>query len=490
MSKHRLLLAIAGSTLLLACNEPKNQRGATAVAHALALPQKDSGTLITAPASLLSPSSVRPSPAESGQYLPVPEKGAARTVLALASEPVFLQGPEGTIVSIAPNSLVLAGSGEAPKGPVSISIQEYISTAAILQANLSTTSGGRLLETAGMIYISATSEGAPCALMPGRTASVTFAGRRSGDGMQLFTGRMVNGGVDWELQEQEYFYDDVGECDMRRYVMTDPAFPNGPGALKQFLARRLDWPDDREGPVTTVDVVLSYEVNAQGLAGKPSIQSSLSPRYDSAFAAALQEMPRWRPATCNGSPVSATIVHRLSYWWPENASPGNARMHYNISPPAIDSTYPRVEPRRQTFMTFRTPSLGWINCDRFIEDSREKTEFFVNVSGDPDVKLVFHNIRSVMQGSPAAGKCVFPGVPKGEPVTVVAFRKEGTQLFMAMSDTNTGAEGLKELVFQKADKEMIRERLLQLDERIRRATALKPAGTEPGYVFQQSKTTR
>jgi hypothetical protein len=495
MRKQCLMAALAGSLLLFACNGPAQRKPgserqspeAASLQNKIALPDAtQTATQVPETAAPVTAGNqvrnAKPSRANSTQ-----------SVTVKPTESVFLRGSQGTYVYIAPNSFVLEGSCKEPTGPVTISLQEFQSLPDILQADLSTTSGGRLLETGGMIYLSAAADGQQCALRQGTRAEVTFPGRSAGDGMQLFTGRMVNGKIDWLLQEQPYLRESNGCEGKPRDLFSDPWYPPGTGSLRQFMTGRLDWPDDRPGPITIVDVLAHYEINAEGIAGKPSLEGSISPGFDTLFAEALRRMPRWRPAFCNARPVSSAITQRISFWWPADATGNDVRIKCAVSQPFIDSTYPYYPRLRTTAFTFQTPSLGWINCDRFLEDNRPQVELYVKTDAPADVKLVFHNIRSMMTGeladaSTTEAKSVFRNIPRGEPVTAVAFRQEGTQLYFAMAEGNTAAGKIENLVFEKTTKEDALKRLMALDARLR-LTASRAARLPPtnDYAFQPSK---
>lgn len=67
-------------------------------------------------------------------------------------------------------------------------------------------------------------------------------------------------------------------------------------------------------------------------------------------------------------------------------------------------------------------NLGWINCDRFYDDNRQKTEILVSLSEtkSPSVLLVFSDLNSVMSYSgKRKEQYYFSGVPLGETIEIV-----------------------------------------------------------------------
>ena len=70
-----------------------------------------------------------------------------------------------------------------------------------------------------------------------------------------------------------------------------------------------------------------------------------------------------------------------------------------------------------------TEQLGWINCDRFV-DEPEVTDVIVQVDAksNPSLRMVFEDINSVMSGYYINGDQVqFSGVPVGRQMTIVGY---------------------------------------------------------------------
>ena len=94
---------------------------------------------------------------------------------------------EGTRIKIPANSLVYE-NGNTPNGDVKIEITEFYSMLDIVNQQLSTTSNGKVLESAGMINIEATRNDNPLRLKGGTLMDVQFAERAENDGFGLFYG--------------------------------------------------------------------------------------------------------------------------------------------------------------------------------------------------------------------------------------------------------------------------------------------------------------
>lgn len=120
----------------------------------------------------------------------------------LSDKEIEIIGKQGTRINIAPNSLI-DSEGKLASGMIDFTLEEFYSTSDIIQAKLNTTSDGEILETAGMIKISATSNGKELRIKDGSTITVEFKSNDSLDqsNMQLFNGQFQHGHINWELGE-------------------------------------------------------------------------------------------------------------------------------------------------------------------------------------------------------------------------------------------------------------------------------------------------
>lgn len=75
--------------------------------------------------------------------------------------------------------------------------------------------------------------------------------------------------------------------------------------------------------------------------------------------------------------------------------------------------------------------LGWINCDRFVDDVSPRTDLHILADGQPSNSqttkyyLVFQDIKSIMPFEAVDNKLVVKNIPSGQNVTVVGIRVEG-----------------------------------------------------------------
>ena len=105
-----------------------------------------------------------------------------------------ITGEKGTKIKFQKNCFRI------PKGDslVDISFREYTTKADALFANLSTmTPDGKLIESKGMIHISAKTNNRPVTLKSNKPMELTFPARKTGDSTLIFYGKRFENGVIW-----------------------------------------------------------------------------------------------------------------------------------------------------------------------------------------------------------------------------------------------------------------------------------------------------
>ena len=113
-----------------------------------------------------------------------------------ASETQKIIGENGTEVLIPANSFI-DGFGKLVSGNVEIEIIEAAELTDFLTSNLQTLSNDNLLESAGMVFIDAKSKGKSLRIADGQKMSVSMPMMRTGEGFQMFIGKMDDGVLNW-----------------------------------------------------------------------------------------------------------------------------------------------------------------------------------------------------------------------------------------------------------------------------------------------------
>ncbi|WP_305029605.1 hypothetical protein [Hymenobacter convexus] len=124
---------------------------------------------------------------------------AAQTFVIRPNRDTLVTGPQGTQLLVPANAWALSDSSAT----VQLTLREFYTATDMVLAGLSTTSGPELLETGGMLHLTATANGRPVALRPGAFVHLRLPAKEKKPGMRLFEGVMSGPGqaVDWRLPQ-------------------------------------------------------------------------------------------------------------------------------------------------------------------------------------------------------------------------------------------------------------------------------------------------
>lgn len=118
---------------------------------------------------------------------------------------------------------------------------------------------------------------------------------------------------------------------------------------------------------------------------------------------------------------------------------------------------------------FSIKNFGWINCDRFYEDIRERKDLaaaFILPEPEKNILetynyIVFDSLMSVIPlYKEDSGHWVCPGLPSGEAITCVSIQKSGSRLYYGTLKTHVGDWALTVTMHEIKEQEL--EKLLDL----------------------------
>jgi hypothetical protein len=117
----------------------------------------------------------------------------------------------------------------------------------------------------------------------------------------------------------------------------------------------------------------------------------------------------------------------------------------------IETASPKLGVQELNTYVFASSQLGLINCDRFYDIKEEnKTDLLVRSSlyNDLKVYLVFDEIRSIMQGKVISGEIAFERVPKGYKAKVIGISHSDGKPVMAKVQTTIGDDNIELMAFE------------------------------------------
>jgi len=108
----------------------------------------------------------------------------------------ILKGKSGTLLHIYKNSFI-DSNGQKISGEIEIELKEAIKSSDIILSGLTTTSNGLFLESGGMIYINASSNGNRLEISEGNFIGAIVPCQKLVEGMKVYEGEVDSNGINW-----------------------------------------------------------------------------------------------------------------------------------------------------------------------------------------------------------------------------------------------------------------------------------------------------
>jgi hypothetical protein len=137
----------------------------------------------------------------------------------------------------------------------------------------------------------------------------------------------------------------------------------------------------------------------------------------------------------------------------------------------LDSTAAVAKVRHDSLMQtdadyymMNTGKLGWINCDRFYDNNKPKTNIIAAVKPNKNVtvKLIFKDILSVMNMNISAGNYMASQVPVKEKACIMVVEKRPEGNFYAIKDIYTSYDIVEGFDFKPLTMEAVKKELDKL----------------------------
>lgn len=386
-----------------------------------------------------------------------------KTVIINQNRDTTLTFKEGTKVTIKANSFQFESGGVLSDSQVELSVGEYYELGDLLTGNLNTQTKDGILETGGTVYIEAKSGGQKCELKEGMNLEIEFPTEKKVGNMQTFEGKWKNSRIVWEPELEisaSFFY----------WVDADAQYPGGALKLTDYITKSVLYPEEaiennREGVVST-----SFVIDTNGRISDIKIEQGEFECLNQESMRVIQEMPNWIPAENNGSKVATKvrlpITYTLDNGFPnKETSSGKKRSFKSFEDKMNSEGEAVIRSSEVSSYILSVSNLGWINCDRFYEDSREKVALVVEVKPEENVnmKLVFDTRKSVMQAFKTDGKYTFNRIPVGERVTVVAVKIVDNECYFAIQKATVGSNPIGSMNYKKVTMEELQSAMAGLN---------------------------
>jgi TonB family protein len=229
----------------------------------------------------------------------------AQTFSINSNKDTLLTCLEGTTIRIRPNSFISEKTEKSISGVVKITVTEYYKLSDILLANLTTTSDNLLLETGGMIHITAVSDNENCKIKDGQKIEIGFPAKSKKEGMQLFTGEWNENRVNWQAASNSTDLNKIFEK-----VDVQPQFPGGDKKMMEYL-NNIKYPEKAKEQNIQGVVRVNFTIDREGNVRDAVVVKGIHPACDREVLKSVLKFPKFKPAQIKGENVNAN--YSLSY---------------------------------------------------------------------------------------------------------------------------------------------------------------------------------
>jgi TonB family protein len=412
---------------------------------------------------------------------------------------------EGTMIQINANSFVSEKTGNPISETVQLVVKEYYKISDMILANLTTTSGGKILETGGMLHISVTNNRENCILKPGSEIKTGFPFSGKKDDMDLFYGEQTNNIINWKLANKA---DDVKIDDELRitvsperesnsevfFIVEDMLeFPGGDLAMRRFLIENGGYPSTMLNKEIEGKVMVTFVVDSDGNTTNIRVVEGLDETLDKVAVYVVSNFPKWKPGRQRGRPVAVSytipvafsakkgeltideidkankLEEKLKSFKYDNESAkylSNSDKIRKFEEKIENENFKETSAFEVNRYLFSTTRLGWLNCDRFLKENRKLTDLFImNENSDNTiVNVIFHRFKSLIPGSIESEKIVFRNIPEGEKVTIVAIKAVESKILFSVTETTVTEKKEVTLDFQQVTLELLKKEMEKLNK--------------------------
>ena len=376
-----------------------------------------------------------------------------------------LECKKGTQLFFQNDSFVDA-NGKTVSGEVKLVVEECYDLDEIAAAKLTTTAGGRRLETAGMINLRASHKGKEVFLRADKRYNIYFPlSTERREDFELFYGAWKeNGLIDWKLEpSSEPIAERASEsnarsirndcfiqisesefrCGTRIKKMDYFNWPLSNGqSLNQWFVSNFN-PDPAmldDFCANKMFAEITFRINEDGSFKDYYVSHTAQENYDRVLAETLSAMPsldmkKFMPK------YNQDHACVLSFGRQQGSDSKNFVESFvkKFDYADDEKKLTGVNPEDLNFYVFASSELGWINCDRFLQEDGPLVDFKVAASGNDgaSVSMIFDDQKSIVGGSKEGGVYVFHGIPANRAVRLLAIDSHAGNPVMQVLKVNT-----------------------------------------------------
>lgn len=364
-----------------------------------------------------------------------------------------IKAPYGTIIEIEGSSFIYKNTKETVSKPITIKLKEFYKKSEFIEYKLSTsTTDDKMLESGGMIYLEAWEGNQELELA--KEITIKFPTKTRKENMQTFLGKESRGIVKW---------DSINNGEPLLIVEELPEFKNGEITLSYYLQQNTRYPTRALEAEISGTVMVNFVVTSKGqVRNVKTIGKKLGYGLEEEAIRVIKTMPRWKPGKNNGKAVDVVMdvpttfsidgdnvglfSNGTSIKKDARTIKQDRRKFEKILADEKDTS--KIEASTLSYYILSSPSLGYINCDRFIRDRTQNIALTLKDNGADHISMVFTTINSVIHQRPFdQNKVDFLNIATNYPIKILATKVVGKKTLVSLTDSNSinSAIGLNKL---------------------------------------------
>ena len=384
---------------------------------------------------------------------------------------------------------VPSGCFDSNSKNVKVIMKEYLEYPDMIKAGLTTTSNGQMLESGGMIHLTALDENENVSIANGKSIKVFFP-EGNKEGMQLFYGVEQNGVLNWipvktkadSSTSVPYSYETSGQwkpssTDGLSYYyyahyettvlredenIDSSSFENSKMSFDSTLLARVSYFNRLQDVLKKYDLVFTYIVNENGkpenfrmkvLVAEKNIYGGISVtrnrRIANCFSTLRSVMRSMPKMVSSGSIRQGFKLGKRNVKKQERSYRSNGYYSDASTQKFMDQSAIMYE------QAMDITQLGWINCDHFINEKNTGSLMVkAGKESNMEVKAIFKNIKSVMNlYADTKGIFHLNNVPLQSDVMIVVTKFVNGEMFYAVTDQKVNNNLVNDLKFKPYNKE-------------------------------------
>lgn len=345
----------------------------------------------------------------------------------------------GTVIQISKNTFEQNGKSLRNQ-TVIINVREVFKKSEMILENLTTQSGDRLLETGGMLHITASLNGKEVKIKLEKPITIFMPSKKNPKDFKIFDGHRnpKDSSMNWRATDITMWTQSMGNLCL---------------CYKMICENRFIEPC----PFFFCKIQKFFT----GLFKSKSAAGNLNPEPFPENCQYLLNLLKELGIT----DLEGTMDEVLKPLYEKYNVQNYPELQLALENERLEKIQLKIKDESVSFedyqyYIFKRQDLGWINCDAFWNYSEEQLtnlKVYLQPSKNIDVKLVFKN-RNAILGSNSSGPYYFENIPMNEMAHVVAIKQAKGKVFLFIKEINTSTKSVKveweELSFEELQKKL------------------------------------